>query len=112
MDPNTRLQEAQTIPPEPIGLNNLYFHPPVASAEPPHQPVNELTRLSRNLKGIKALHPLIWFSLALSLLALVLSVPKGALPTLTGRHSLRVCERDGGADRRPAKMQLKINRDC
>lgn len=31
-------------------------------------------------------HPLLWICLALGLLALVLEVPKGSLPTLTGRH--------------------------
>lgn len=36
-------------------------------------------------------HPLLWISLALSLIALVLEVPKGSLPTITGRHKqLRV----------------------
>lgn len=36
-------------------------------------------------------HPLLWISLILSLIALVLGVPKGSLPTLTGRHKeLRV----------------------
>ena len=39
-------------------------------------------------------HPLLWVCLALSVLALVLEVPKGALPTLTGRHkALRVSRR-------------------
>ena len=33
-------------------------------------------------------HPLLWISLALSLIALVLEVPKGSLPTLTGRHKV------------------------
>jgi hypothetical protein len=37
-------------------------------------------------------HPLLWITLGLSLIALVLEVPKGSLPTLTGRHrQLRVC---------------------
>jgi hypothetical protein len=31
-------------------------------------------------------HPLLWIPLGLSLIALVLEVPKGSLPTLTGRH--------------------------
>jgi hypothetical protein len=36
-------------------------------------------------------HPLLWITLGLSLIALVLEVPKGSLPTLTGRHrQLRV----------------------
>jgi hypothetical protein len=36
-------------------------------------------------------HPLLWVTLGLSLIALVLEVPKGSLPTLTGRHrQLRV----------------------
>lgn len=36
-------------------------------------------------------HPLLWVCLGLSILALVLEVPKGSLPTLTGRHrALRV----------------------
>lgn len=36
-------------------------------------------------------HPLLWVCLFLSVLALVLEVPRGSLPTLTGRHkSLRV----------------------
>ena len=40
-------------------------------------------------------HPLLWISLALSLIALVLEVPKGSLPTLTGRHKvLRVSSID------------------
>lgn len=31
-------------------------------------------------------HPLLWVTLGLSILAVVLGVPKGTLPTLTGRH--------------------------
>ncbi|KAI9639698.1 uncharacterized protein MKK02DRAFT_40020 [Dioszegia hungarica] len=31
-------------------------------------------------------HPLLWISLFISLVALVLGVPRGSLPTLTGRH--------------------------
>ena len=41
--------------------------------------------------GIARPHPLLWVCLALSVLALVLGVPKGTLPTITGRHkALRV----------------------
>lgn len=36
-------------------------------------------------------HPLLWVTLAISVLALVLGVPKGSIPTFTGRHrALRV----------------------
>lgn len=36
-------------------------------------------------------HPLLWVSLMLGVIALVLQVPKGRLPTITGRHrALRV----------------------
>lgn len=36
-------------------------------------------------------HPLLWVTLGLSIVALVLGVPKGSLPTVTGRHkALRV----------------------
>ncbi|WVR07127.1 hypothetical protein IAU60_004168 [Kwoniella sp. DSM 27419] len=39
-------------------------------------------------------HPLLWVSLILSLIALVLGVPKGTLPTITGRHkALRAQEK-------------------
>ncbi|KAL1413636.1 hypothetical protein Q8F55_001414 [Vanrija albida] len=31
-------------------------------------------------------HPLLWVTLGLSILAIVLGVPKGTLPTITGRH--------------------------
>lgn len=33
-------------------------------------------------------HPLLWVTLGLSLVALVLGVPKGSLPTVTGRHKV------------------------
>lgn len=40
---------------------------------------------------MKRPHPLLWLCFALSMLALVLEVPKGSLPTITGRHkALRV----------------------
>lgn len=36
-------------------------------------------------------HPLLWVTLGLSIVTLVLGVPKGSLPTVTGRHkALRV----------------------
>lgn len=36
-------------------------------------------------------HPLLWLTLGLSIVAIVLGVPKGSLPTVTGRHrALRV----------------------
>ena len=47
-------------------------------------------------------HPLLWLCLALSLLALVLEVPKGSLPTFTGRHkALRVSWRFGSDKAEP-----------
>ncbi|TXT15569.1 hypothetical protein VHUM_00072 [Vanrija humicola] len=36
--------------------------------------------------GFSAPHPLLWVTLCLSILAIVLGVPKGSLPTITGRH--------------------------
>ncbi|TXT08246.1 uncharacterized protein COLE_05170 [Cutaneotrichosporon oleaginosum] len=36
--------------------------------------------------GLEKPHALLWLSLALSTLAIILGVPKGSLPTVTGRH--------------------------
>lgn len=91
--------------PVPIHLPNIYVnpYPPMAPAPAPihhtpeHAPVNVPTRspTTRTMKigpwRVTRPHPLLWLCLALSLLALVLEVPKGSLPTLTGRHkALRV----------------------
>jgi hypothetical protein len=92
--------------PEPIGLNNLYYHPPAERSAPINEPTVKSKKVSRGTK----LHPLIWFSLILSLLALVLSVPKGSLPTLTGRHkALRVSAQPSPLTERQEKKQLSSN---
>jgi hypothetical protein len=43
-------------------------------------------------------HPLLWLALALSTLAIILGVPKGTLPTITGRHRELRVSHGGGAD--------------
>ncbi|WWC70288.1 uncharacterized protein I206_104238 [Kwoniella pini CBS 10737] len=104
--------------PIPIQLPNIYVNPyPPRERTPPPQPVPpapapappptmppvtvNVTTLDEISKGRKIgpfrftkPHPLLWFSLILSVIALVLEVPKGSLPTLTGRHrALRNQER-------------------
>lgn len=73
---------------------------PALSSEGPAVQVQQGGFWSR--VGVKKPHPFLWISLLLSLIALVLEVPKGSLPTLTGRHkALRVslsCPRSTRAD--------------
>lgn len=99
--------------PIPIHLPNIYVNPyppraptppPTAtsprnvpaSAPPPtttNTPTPVAPRMSIGPWKVARPHPLLWISLLLSVMALVLEVPKGSLPTLTGRHkTLRVSE--------------------
>ncbi|WWD02886.1 hypothetical protein V865_000928 [Kwoniella europaea PYCC6329] len=110
-----------TSHPIPIQLPNIYVHPypprertppppPPQPAPPPPAPAPAMPPVTVNVtappketvpKGrkigpfrITKPHPLLWVSLILSLVALVLEVPKGSLPTLTGRHkALRAQEK-------------------
>ena len=95
--------------PIPIHLPNIYVnpYPPIAAnapnqhpPAPPPPPAPPAPRVlsSRELPppGIGAIrigsmkfkkaHPLLYVSLVISIIALVLGVPKGSLPTLTGRQ--------------------------
>jgi hypothetical protein len=86
--------------PIPVQLPNIYV---TAPSPAPVQPAPSLRREHRpHTPEIRMMHigpfrfarphPLLWITLGLSLIALVLEVPKGSLPTLTGRHKqLRVC---------------------
>ncbi|KAK4684533.1 hypothetical protein P7C73_g5639, partial [Tremellales sp. Uapishka_1] len=60
----------------------------------------------RSLKWTSRPHPLLWISLFLSLLALILEVPKGSLPTLTGRHKALRAQEKLAADRLALLSQL------
>ncbi|WVW83815.1 hypothetical protein I302_105836 [Kwoniella bestiolae CBS 10118] len=108
-----------TSHPIPIQLPNIYVHPyPLRERTPPPPPappqpaptpapamppvtVNVTAPAKEAPKGrkigpfrITRPHPLLWVSLVLSVIALVLEVPKGSLPTLTGRHkALRTQEK-------------------
>ncbi|KAK6910188.1 hypothetical protein I203_104220 [Kwoniella mangroviensis CBS 8507] len=110
-----------TSHPIPIQLPNIYVHPypprertppppPPQPAPPPPAPAPVMPPVTVNVtappketvpKGrkigpfrITKPHPLLWVSLILSVIALVLEVPKGSLPTLTGRHkALRTQEK-------------------
>ncbi|KAK8864348.1 hypothetical protein IAR55_001595 [Kwoniella newhampshirensis] len=105
--PNIHVHPYPAAPPGP-----REHTPPTPAAAPPaapappitinvEQPASTSTDKSTDLQGSKTglftptrPHPLLWLSLLLSLVALVLEVPKGSLPTLTGRHkALRAQER-------------------
>ncbi|WWC61784.1 uncharacterized protein I303_104369 [Kwoniella dejecticola CBS 10117] len=106
--------------PIPIQLPNIYVHPypprertpppppappqpaPAPAPAPAMPPVTvNVAAPKESPKGRKIgpfrltkPHPLLWLSLILSVIALVLEVPKGSLPTLTGRHrALRTQEK-------------------
>lgn len=101
--------------PIPIQLPNIYVNPFPAAEHHHHVPTPEVTgtrhrdgpeiniptataprkRPDNSIKlgpwRVAKPHPLLWLCLGLSIVALVLGVPKGSLPTLTGRHkALRV----------------------
>lgn len=85
--------------PIPVQLPNIYV---TAPSPAPAQPAPSMRREHRpHTHEVRMMHigpfrfarphPLLWITLGLSLIALVLEVPKGSLPTLTGRHKhLRV----------------------
>ena len=98
--PHTNVYQGQDAQgPIPIHLPNIYVNPfpSQQAAQPLPPPVGE-TPTARSIRMIKIgpwifcrPHPLLWLCFGLSLLALVLEVPKGSLPTITGRHkALRV----------------------
>ena len=73
--------------PEPAPINV----PTHDHAHPRHAPGTSHRSIRIGPWKITKPHPLLWLCLALSILALVLEVPKGTLPTITGRHrALRV----------------------
>ncbi|WVO16228.1 hypothetical protein L204_103899 [Cryptococcus depauperatus] len=96
--------------PIPIQLPNIYVHPypqtqqkeapprpapPVSPAQAPPITLNVQTPLvpvaeKKRWGPFKWTmpHPLLWISLIISVIALVLEVPKGSLPTVTGRHKV------------------------
>jgi hypothetical protein len=86
-----------TLLPEPIHipLPQVYLHPPIAQRAPETPKTTDLPT-SRGIRKIgpfevSSPHPLLWLCFLMSFVALVLDVPKGSLPTLTGRHkALRV----------------------
>lgn len=97
---HTQVNGLQGKTPIPVHFPNIYVNPfspqpaPPAPSAPDSAPT--ITHVApRTVKigpwRMAKPHPLLWLCLALSLLALVLEVPKGSLPTLTGRHkALRV----------------------
>lgn len=63
---------------------------PVAVPVTPLAPAPK-PRIVKRRWSVDAPHPLLWVALGLSIVAVILGVPKGTLPTLTGRHrTLRV----------------------
>lgn len=105
-NPHSQGNQGQQSTPIPVQLPNIYVTAPsVQPAQPQPQPG---TSHSTHSSGIRREHhsprmvhigpfkftrphPLLWMTFALSIIALVLEVPKGSLPTLTGRHrQLRV----------------------
>jgi len=86
----------------PVQLPNIYVTAPSPASQLPSAPRREhrshthTTHQEPRMIHIGPFrftrpHPLLWITLGLSLIALVLEVPKGSLPTLTGRHrQLRV----------------------
>ncbi|OCF40310.1 hypothetical protein I317_05877 [Kwoniella heveanensis CBS 569] len=114
--PNVNQGGGANQQPIPIPLPNIYVHPypPPAPApapapapkEPAPAPVTvNVTSEMPNSSSSSATkkigpfklskpHPLLWVSLILSFIALILEVPKGSLPTITGRHkALRTQEK-------------------
>lgn len=87
------------IIPGPLPSVFLDAYPPPSTSDPVQEPKNIPSVAKSKDPGMKIgpwkfarPHPLLWISLLLTIIALVLGVPKGALPTLTGRHkALRVC---------------------
>lgn len=92
--PSTTFPAARVtaLPGEPVILENI----PNINVDPLQTENLESEKRSRQTSTLGSWtfakpHPLLWLCLALSLLALVLEVPKGSLPTFTGRHkALRV----------------------
>lgn len=85
--------------PIPVQLPNIYVTAPspapaqpASSSRREHRPhTHEVRMMHIGPFRFARPHPLLWITLGLSLIALVLEVPKGSLPTLTGRHKhLRV----------------------
>jgi hypothetical protein len=102
--PNPHPQgQGQQPPPIPVQLPNIYVTAPSPQPQPQpgtsHATHSSGTRREHHSPRMIHIgpfklarpHPLLWITLALSIIALVLEVPKGSLPTLTGRHrQLRV----------------------
>ena len=108
----TRIQQS-----DPFAVGDIYVHPymhhstpikassPKAATQPPLPPAaeeggtsSETATMSRLLwwkTMLTSAHPLMWVSLALSLIALVLGVPKDAAPILISRNNLRVGVHEG-----------------
>lgn len=90
--------EAARGQPIPVQLPNIYVTAPSPAPVPEsalrreHRPhTQEVRMMHLGPFRFARPHPLLWITLGLSLIALVLEVPKGSLPTLTGRHKqLRV----------------------
>ncbi|KAL7421702.1 hypothetical protein Q5752_003472 [Cryptotrichosporon argae] len=107
VEPHVHTHGPTEPPPIPIQLPNIYVHPyppppphpptpppPPPPTMPPPSPPRPRSPLPQPRGWWTRPHPLLWVTLGMSLLALVLQVPKGSLPTLTGRHrALRAQER-------------------
>ncbi|ORY34078.1 hypothetical protein BCR39DRAFT_592642 [Naematelia encephala] len=81
--------------PIPIQRSDIYVHPypTPATSGPPVRPSQGEGAGFLSWKS-QAPHPLIWVCMIISLGTLLFTVPKGSLPTLTGRHkALRTQER-------------------
>ncbi|WVQ72413.1 hypothetical protein IAR50_001965 [Cryptococcus sp. DSM 104548] len=88
------------LPPSPPGPTIAGNMAPPPPPPPPEVTVNVNTDAHPPRRGgwffmrWPTPHPLLWITLAISVLALVLEVPKGSLPTFSGRHkALRAQEK-------------------
>lgn len=94
INPIPRLMRQDSRNP-PRSLGGIYINPhvefPPRFLSPPNIPTVSTDHEQMGRRMTARPHPLLWVSLILSLVALVMEVPKGSLPTLTGRHrALRV----------------------
>jgi len=89
--PSITIQSAKN-PPAREYANGYQQQPPLPPRPAPPQPTAAPAPAPAPVPAVsRRPHPLLWITLGISILALVLGVPKGSLPTLTGRHkALRV----------------------
>lgn len=83
--------QQQPQPQQPQQFYHTTATVPLAIPVPPLAPAPQPRLVKKKWYDVDKPHPLLWITLGLSILAVILGVPKGSLPTLTGRHkTLRV----------------------